>query len=530
MILDNTNNYDSPVRLVGAKVELWEGSTLADTYNQYYGIKEFTIERVGESKFFGFGICQKFNIHLIDLARYMYITTADSFKVFLSTGGDYVQSFPDFYVTETHRDENTNELSITAYDAIYKANSHNVNELGLIAPYTILGFAESVSSFLGVGLSVAPEAAESFNLSFDTGANFEGSETIREALNAIAEATQTIYYINSENTLVFKRLDINGDAVLNIDKNRYFTLESGDNRRLSAICHATELGDNVTASLQVTGTTQYIRDNPFWNLRDDIGELVENALAAVGGLTINQFNCEWRGNPLLEIGDKINLTTKNDGLVSSFLLDDSIFYNGSLTQNTQWSFEDSEETESNPANLGDALKQTFARVDKVNRQIDLVVSKTEENAELLTNLQLTTDTITASVEKINTNVKDTFDSLNQELVEVSGKVEQSITAEDLTIEVQTQLSNGVDKVVTSTGFVFNEEGLTISKTGTEMETTITEDGMTVYRNEEAVLTANNVGVNATNLHATTYLIVGTNSRFENYGDDRTGCFWIGGNS
>ena len=51
--------------------------------------------------------------------------------------------------------------------------------------------------------------------------------------------------------------------------------------------------------------------------------------------------------------------------------------------------------------------------------------------------------------------------------------------------------------------------------------------MTVYRDSTPVLTANNSGVDAVNLHATTYLIVGNNSRFEDYGEDRTGCFWIG---
>ena len=61
-----------------------------------------------------------------------------------------------------------------------------------------------------------------------------------------------------------------------------------------------------------------------------------------------------------------------------------------------------------------------------------------------------------------------------------------------------------------------------------MKTQITEDGMTVYKSDEAVLTANNLGVDAVNLHATTYLIIGTKSRFEDYGSSRTGCFWIGG--
>ena len=52
--------------------------------------------------------------------------------------------------------------------------------------------------------------------------------------------------------------------------------------------------------------------------------------------------------------------------------------------------------------------------------------------------------------------------------------------------------------------------------------------MTVYKNGVTVLKANNTGVDAVNLHASTYLVVGNRSRFENYGTNRTGCFWIGG--
>lgn len=52
--------------------------------------------------------------------------------------------------------------------------------------------------------------------------------------------------------------------------------------------------------------------------------------------------------------------------------------------------------------------------------------------------------------------------------------------------------------------------------------------MKIVKNTDTVLTANNTGVDAKNLHATTYLIVGVNSRFEDYDDNsRTGCFWIG---
>lgn len=528
MIIDNTNNFSSPVRTINARVDLYEGATLADSYTKYYALKEFAIDRVGESKFFGYGICQRFNVHLVDKDRYIYITTADHFKVFLSTGGDYLDNFPKFYVTEVHRDENTNELSVTAYDAIYSAADQTVAELGLVAPYTIADFAAACASLLGVGLLIDPVAELSFNVSYETGANFDGTESIREALNAIAEATQTIYFLNGEDKLVFKRLDIAGNPVAEISREAYFTLESGENRRLATIAHATELGDNVSVSTAATGSTQYVRNNPFWDLREDIDTLLSDALTAVGGLTIAQFSCEWRGNPALEIGDKIRLAAKDGSSVVSFLLDDVISYDGALSAATGWAYaEDSAEGEDNPASLGDALKQTYARVDKANKEIELVASEVAGNAEAISALQLTTEGISASVQKAEEKTDAALEGLTDEVTTLTSKVEASITAEDVQLQISAELANGVDQVVTSTGFTFNETGLTISKSGREMSTTITEDGMTVYRDSEEVLIADHEGVRAEDLHATTYLIIGNNSRFEDYGN-RTACFWIGG--
>ena len=52
----------SKVRKIKAKVELYDGSTLVDTYYSNKKIKSFTIERIGdESKFFGYGICKRWN-------------------------------------------------------------------------------------------------------------------------------------------------------------------------------------------------------------------------------------------------------------------------------------------------------------------------------------------------------------------------------------------------------------------------------------------------------------------------------------
>ena len=137
------------------------------------------------------------------------------------------------------------------------------------------------------------------------------------------------------------------------------------------------------------------------------------------------------------------------------------------------------------------------------------------------------NSISAEVKQVKDDFNNNIEVVNEDIQTLTQKVNATITAEDVKLQIQSELNNGVTKVETTTGFTFNDEGLTVSKSGSEMTTQITEDGMTVYRDNTAVLIANNVGVDAVNLHATTYLIIGNNSRFEDYGENRTGCFWIG---
>ena len=82
-------------------------------------------------------------------------------------------------------------------------------------------------------------------------------------------------------------------------------------------------------------------------------------------------------------------------------------------------------------------------------------------------------------------------------------------------------------------FTLDNKGMTVEGTSDNsnknIKTVVSNNGMSVHvdNQEEATLSANDKGVVATDLHARTYLLVGNNSRFENYGKNRTGCFWIG---
>lgn len=538
------NNYlkelmKQPVRTVESRVLYYPGggSSYTTVIRHNQNLKSFTVERIGEEgKFFGFGICHKANIKLRDINRQYNYTTSDVIRpvyVDRSTGAvSQIFCYPKLYVSECNRDENTNELSITLYDKLYQASKHTVSELTLPENYNFLGFISAVVSFLGVNnyktINMGDDTV--FSTLYPGGANFDGTETIRDALNAVAEATQTIYYLNEINTLVFKRLDRDGDAVLTIEKDDYITLDSKTNRRLANITHATELGDNVSAALGESGTTQYVRDNPFWDLREDIDTLVDNALAAVGGLTINQFTCSWRGNVLLEIGDKIELITKDDKTVVSYVINDVLTYDGALKEETQWNYTTEEtETESNPSTLGEALKQTYAKVDKANKRIDMVVSDVDANSKAVAAISVNLNEITNTIRGIEDTTNSSLGDINEEIAKIYNEVETKMTKDDYSVLIKDVIEeNGVEKVVTKAGYKFDEEGLTVSKANSALETTISDNGMVVKKDGDDVLTANKDGVNAKNLHATTYLIIGTNSRFEDYDGSRTGCFWIGG--
>lgn len=590
-MISTTIDWRSPVRNLYVGVGLYQGSTLIQEFFSQDRLKNFKIERVGnESKFFGFGVCQKLNLHLIDVNRELNLTTSHKLKVKIY-GYDFggaltnIDPFPEFFISEVHRDEVTNELSITAYDALYPAAAHTVSELGLVAPYSISNVASKITTLLGLNLykfsNMSADAPQ--HTTYPSGANFDGAETIREVLDAIAEATQSVYYINRDNILTFKRPNIDSSIAQDclITKEDYFTLDSKTNRRLSDICCATELGDNVITESGTIGTVQYVRDNPFWELREDITTLLNNALAAIGGITINQFECEWRGNPGLEIADKIAMIGKDNKYIFSYVFDDVIEYDGALRQHTRWKYEGSDnDSIDNPVSLGDALKQTYARVDKANKNIEIVasdVSTTKEevagikldtqnisitvkalsddtaenfeeignklaeaakniesanngisaNAATISSLSVNANDISASVVAVSKVVENGFETVNNNVATLTELVNTKATANDINISIQKALSDGVDKITTSTGFTFNEEGLHVNKSGSEITTSITEDGMTVYKENKEVLVADNLGVRAEDLHATTYLIIGKNSRFEDYDTSRTGCFWMG---
>lgn len=530
MIINDNHSImlSSPARTIKGRVEFYNSSTLTRSFTGADSISSISVNRAGDKKFFGFGICQEAEVKLLDKDRAIHINQDETFKIYFGVNDDYISPAPTFSIIDIARDENTNGIIVKGGDAIYKSSKHTFSELTLPKTYTLSELAHHIGAFLGLHFTLVDVDAKLFNFTIDNNANLEGTETIRSVLDAIAEVTQTIYYIDGID-LVFKQLNRDSDAVITIRRDDYFTLKSHTDITLSKITKTTELGDALSASTGESGVEQFIRNNPFLELRTDVADLLDNAIDIMGGLTINQFECSWRGNYLLQPADKINLITKDGDLVTSYILTDSYSYTGGLNATSSWEYYETQkdETANNPTNLGDKVNQTFAKVDKVNKRIELVAGEVADTNSKVSNLELTTESINASVKDVKQELENADNALDTRIDILSQEVGVKITKEEVEISIETRLQEGVDKVITAgKKYTFDDEGLNISSSGNNINTTITEDGMKIYRAGQEVLKADNEGVKAEDLHATTYLIIGDTSRLETR-LSRTACFWIG---
>jgi uncharacterized protein YoxC len=527
-------NYTSPLRSIGARVTFTNGTTSHNfSYNDK--LKKIKVEKVGnQSKIFGFGVSQKVIIELLDKDKTINFDPTFYANILFKAGtAGFYDASPDLYIdaNETSRDEVSGVLTYTMHDALANAKKYTFADLELVPPYTIKQVASAIATKIGAKSATGTDYAKAlFSTSYEKGANYEGNETLNEVLDDIAEATQSVYFMKNAGVLYFKRLDTTGNPVITINKSMYFSLDTGETKTIKQIIGATELGDDVKSTpVSEDGSIVVIKDNAFWENREDIATLVEGAFANVSGLTITPFTCNWRGFPYLEIGDKIALITKDDQTVISYYLSDTIEYDGSLSQQTDWTYnERAYEGTANPTTIGEALNKTFARVDKVNERIDIVAGD-------VASISVTTEEINQTVRGLADNTGEALEGVNEDIAKLYSEVQTKMTKDDYEIAINDVIEeNGVSKIIMKNGYKFTRDGLLIedvdengNRVG-ETATKIDNNGMKVLDSTDTeVLTANAEGVNAKNLHATTYLIIGKNSRFEDWGN-RTGCFWIGG--
>ena len=308
--------------------------------------------------------------------------------------------------------------------------------------------------------------------------------------------------------------------------------------------------NNAVNNIQVGGTNLWVLSDIITGyesngniIGDDTQYKTRQSLVATNGATSLVYQC-WNPNGVVNESNsnRVAFFDANGGYITSYQVDK---LNGQpyqqqlidIPSNTSYmrlgaicgvsSYDGSIKIK---FELGNKATDFSPAPEDTESDITILESETKTLKETVTSLQLGADSINASVKSLEETIINTTNGLAQDIQSVQNQVNLTMTSDDVKIEIQKEMSKGANKVSTSTGFTFDDDGLKVSKSDSEMATQITEDGMTVYRNDEAVLTANNQGVDAKNLRATTYLIIGSNSRMEDFtcnNDKRTAMFWIG---
>lgn len=335
---------------------------------------------------------------------------------------------------------------------------------------------------------------------------YDGNYTFRDVLDEIAQvAGRTIAFVG--NALCF--ISPMGLPNETIDASNLKTLKIGKTYGPvnSLVLARTPQEDNIyyrdEASIATNGLTEIrIENNQIVEQHRDF--MLELLYPDYIGIQFTLYELESFGIGYLDVGDKFYIQTPDGELHRTIMLCDDLKITQGLSETSRLEAPEVVETDYTAASKTDrALNQTILKVDKQAGDITALVTKTN-------NLASTVDGLSGTVTNLTKISMD------------SEKVDLAIT----------EAINGINSITTTTGYTFDKNGLHIQKTvdgvPEEMENLLDNTGMYVNRGGDNILAANNEGVDAINLRSRQFLIIGDNSRFENYGTDRTACFFIGG--
>jgi hypothetical protein len=275
-----------------------------------------------------------------------------------------------------------------------------------------------------------------------------------------------------------------------------------------------------------------IYDNPFAYSTEKQEELIDAIFNKVKGFGYSSFESKYSFQPYLQLGDLVKLKNKDGDLINSIILKIDTDYDD-ITLSAPSITKAAVDYEI-PESISTTLKKATLKVDKAEGNITLLTSSVNtleedvaNNTEAIETTQaqivLTSDAILAQVSTDLATKADQgeFDVLKTDVANLE------LTANALQLDITSINNDGVNKVTTSTGFTFDESGLSISKTGEEMSALVDNTGLYVNRNEENVLTVNNTGVEAENITVRNFFKIGTKYRVEEYSTG-IGFFFVGG--
>ena len=331
------------------------------------------------------------------------------------------------------------------------------------------------------------------------GEKFDSSYTFRDALTETAQAAGGTIMIREGKLQVVYPAETG--IIIQPDNLKTLTVGARYGPVNSIVLARTPQEDNVYKRDEAANEWIEIRieNNQLMDANRDA--FLNGLYTALHGLSYYTADVSSFGSAILEPGDIYTIQTLNGSRYRTMYMSFSIDISQGASESMQITAPAATaETDYAAADVTDRrINRTILRVNKQENRIDALVSSSNAKA----------------------------DELDGKIENIIRQVELAITPDQAKIMIS-EAVGGIDSVTTSTGYTFNAEGMLIQKSGEEIENLIDHTGMYVKRDDEPILSANSEGVDAVNLTARKYLIIGKNARLEDYDSGRTACFYIGG--
>ena len=204
--------------------------------------------------------------------------------------------------------------------------------------------------------------------------------------------------------------------------------------------------ENDIGAIIGTGSSCYIIEDNFLVYgkgAEDLKNIAENIYGKISGIIYRPFECDAKGNPCLEVGDAVRLSTRYE-LIETYILKRTL--KGIQALRDAYSADGVEEYSENVNSLNRSILQLKGKTNILTRTV-------EETQSTIKDVEAGLESqITQTASEIRSEVKNTTDGLQSQITqtatditleaqrataaegELSGRI--TLTAEDIALEVQ----------------------------------------------------------------------------------------------
>ena len=455
----------SPSRMIRGKVVVVDGG-LTSEYG--YANKLQSIEQevsAVKGKMFGAVVSYKSTIKLIDVKNVVQVNVGAKASPQIGINGELLPMTP-VYISSNTFDEVKGIRTLVGEDAIGFTDKYIWNDIkgDLGDTFIIQDVFAAIASKIGTEFMITGELPNINAVYTKATFNVNGDETLRQILTAAAEATGAMVFINGNGKMEIKMLS--NTIALAIDKNVQFDLSTEPSSSLSGIISINELNDMISVGNN-SSYISVISVNPFIDPTDDSSQgKLQNLFVKCQGNTFYPYKLKWRGNPALEIGDKIRLTLRDGSTIDTWYLGEKVKYTGGMSAESSWEADESEKPEVGSQTISDTTRRTMAKVDKANQKITLLTEASGEQGQKISQLEVSLDGIKTEVSEVSstasaamtkaTTVEQTVDGISSTVTQVQSDLsaaEGNIATNTSSI---TQLSNEIDLKVSKADYTGEE--------------------------------------------------------------------------